>query len=110
MGKFAKKINTNAINNTNAADPRLADMKKRIGLLVDMQVSGLQGKIEILTRCKQNANKANTMLELMNIYQNLVEMVASDNKVFQPSAVPSVQEATPVQTTTTPAAQVNFNV
>ena len=100
MSSYTKKIKKNVTSN----EPAVENLRKRINMLVDMQISALQIKIEMLNKCKDNAKHASDMASLMKVYQDLVDMVSSDN--IQ-STKPGIQN-NPVSTQ--PAVQANFNL
>ena len=76
MGSISKKIQKVKASN----NPDIDNMKKRIRMLVDMQIEALNTKIEILNKCKTDANSTTDMGQLMRVYQDLVEMIQSDKK------------------------------
>ena len=77
MGSLSKKIHKN-IPPTN--NPDIDNIKKRIEMLVNMQIEALQTKIDILKKCKADAANATELSKLLKVYQDLVEMVQVDKK------------------------------
>lgn len=103
MSSYTKKIKKNVASN----DPSVEILRKRINILVDMQISALQVKIEMLNKCKDNAKNASDMASLMKVYQDLVDMVNSDNiQVTKPGIQNNPVSTKPV----VPAVQANFNL
>ena len=103
MSNYTKKIKKNVVSN----DPSVENLRKRINILVDMQISALQIKIEMLNKCKSNAKNASDMASLMKVYQDLVDMVNSDNiQVTKPGIQNNPVSTQPV----VPAVQANFNL
>lgn len=103
MSSYTKKIKKNVASN----DPAVENLRKRINILVDMQISALQVKIEMLNKCKDNAKNASDMASLMKVYQDLVDMVNSDNiQVTKPGIQNNPVSTKPV----VPAVQANFNL
>ena len=74
MGNVYKKIQGSVSDNF---DPD--NIKKRITMLVDMQIESLQFKMAILQKCKADAANTTKIDKLVKIYRDLVEMVQSDN-------------------------------
>ena len=76
MSGLSKKIQKNIASNS----PDINNMKKRIDMIVNMQIEALQTKIDILKKCKADAANATEMPKLLKVYQDLVEMVQADKK------------------------------
>lgn len=76
MSGLSKKIQKNVASN----NPDINNMKKRIDMIVNMQIEALQTKIDILKKCKADAVNATDMSKLLKVYQDLVEMVQADKK------------------------------